>query len=323
MARPLRIEYEGAVYHVTARGNERSKIYFSKRDYEKFKEYVTEAQHKYGFVLHAYALMTTHYHLIIETPDKNLSRLMHHINSSYTTYTNIKRKRSGHLFQGRFKAIVVDKGSYLLELSRYLHLNPVRANMVQKPEEYQYSSYRGYISGAEENIVNYKTILGLLTKNEKEARERYKVFVESAMGDKLESPLKKVYGGVILGGSSFIKSVLEKIEEGQLEKEYVAGRKELRAPMGAADILTAVCQHYGISRDELTAASLSEVRKICIYLLKTETATTTREICELMGDMSCTAVAKAYQRFTKKLEINDQLRKEVRGIREGMSHVGG
>src|ERR1700687_4751915 len=100
MARPLRIEYEGAVYHVTARGSERGKIFFSKRDFEKFKEYLAEAQEKHGFILHSYVLMTNHYHLIMETPEKNLSRIMHHINSSYTTYTNIKRKRSGHLFQG-------------------------------------------------------------------------------------------------------------------------------------------------------------------------------------------------------------------------------
>ena len=121
MARPVRIEYEGAVYHVTARGNERSKIFFSGKDYAKFKKYLGEAKEKYGFLLNAYVLMTNHYHLIVETPEKNLSRIMHYLNGSYTTYTNIKRKRSGHLFQGRYKTIVVDKEYYLLELSRYLH----------------------------------------------------------------------------------------------------------------------------------------------------------------------------------------------------------
>ena len=125
MARPLRIEYEGALYHVTARGNERGKVFFTKADYRKFREYLREGQTKYGFILHCYVLMTNHYHLLIETPEKNLSRIMHYLNSSYTTYINIKRKRSGHLFQGRYKAILVDRDSYLLELSRYLHLwNP-------------------------------------------------------------------------------------------------------------------------------------------------------------------------------------------------------
>lgn len=123
MARPLRIEYDGAIYHVTARGNERSKIFFSKRDYQKFKEYISAAKSKYVFDLHAYVLMTNHYHLIIETPYGNLGKIMHYLNGSYTTYINTKRKRSGHLFQGRYKAILIDKDSYLLELSRYLHMN--------------------------------------------------------------------------------------------------------------------------------------------------------------------------------------------------------
>jgi REP element-mobilizing transposase RayT len=321
MARPLRIEYEGAVYHITARGNERSKIFFSKKDYEKFKEYLAEAQQKFGFFLHAYVLMTNHYHLIIETPDKNLSRVMHHINSSYTTYINVKRKRSGHLFQGRFKAILVDRDSYLLELSRYLHLNPVRANMTQKPEEYFYSSYRAYISGITENIVRTDTVLGLLTGNEKEAKELYRNFVEGVLGEEPESPLKKVYGGIILGSAGFIKDVLLKIEDGQLEKENVACRKELRAPTRGENVLSAICRHYQISKEDLIAGR-SAVRKICIYLLKKETASTTREIGELLGNMSCTAVAKVYQRFTKEVELDDRLGLEVGVIRAQMSHVG-
>ena len=97
-----------------------------------------EAQEKYGYLLHCYVLMTNHYHLIIETPRANLSSVMHYINSSYTNYINIKKRRSGHLFQGRYKAILIDRDSYLLELSRYLHLNPVRAKMVERPEDYPY-----------------------------------------------------------------------------------------------------------------------------------------------------------------------------------------
>jgi putative transposase len=115
MARPLRIEYEGAIYHVTARGNERAKIFFSKKDYEQFKEYIAAAINKFNLILHAYVLMTNHYHLIVETPEKNLSKIMHFVNGSYTTYLNIKRKRTGHLFQGRYKAILVDKESYLFQ----------------------------------------------------------------------------------------------------------------------------------------------------------------------------------------------------------------
>jgi REP element-mobilizing transposase RayT len=153
MARPLRVEYEGAVYHVTARGNERRKIFFTEVDYTKFVKYLTESKKKFNINIHCYVLMSNHYHLIIETPEANLSKAMHYINSSYTTYINVNKKRSGHLFQGRYKSIIIDADNYLLELSRYIHLNPVRAGMVQKPADYQYSSYSAFIKNKKETVL--------------------------------------------------------------------------------------------------------------------------------------------------------------------------
>lgn len=323
MARPLRIEFEGAFYHVTARGNERRKIFFSKKDYEKFKEYIAEAKEKYGFILHSYVLMTNHYHLLIETPEKNLSKIMHHINSSYTTYTNVKRKRSGHLFQGRFKSIIVDKDNYLLELSRYMHLNPVRAKIVGKPEEYRYSSYVAYISDHGEALVTRSNILGMLNTNGSKARARYKTFVENAMGKEMENPINKVYGGMILGSDSFIRDILKKIEEGQLEKEAVSYRGALRTNIGVETVLTEACKHYGIGRESLVRAGQSKVRKICVYLSKKHTVATTREVGALLGDIKYAAVAKMYQRFTKDLAEDEQLRREVEGISVKLSLVEG
>lgn len=166
--------------------------YFSRRRITKnSKNNIAAVEGKLGLILHAYVLMTNHYHLIAETPRKNLSRIMHSINSSYTTYVNIKRKRSGHLFQGRYKAILVDKDNCLLELSRYLHLNPVRAKMTRKPEDYPYSSYRSYITGHPESVVSPDTILGMLSAGRSEAPGRYRHFVESVMGEKIASPLHK------------------------------------------------------------------------------------------------------------------------------------
>src|SRR4030067_396555 len=174
MARPLRIEFKGAVYHITARGNERKKIYLSKIDYEKFLKYLDDTKKKYNVVIHCYVLMSNHYHLIIETPEANLSKVMHYINGSYTTYFNIKRKRSGHLFQGRFKSIIVDKDNYLLELSRYIHLNPVRAGIVEKPEDYQYSSYKTYIAKSENALITDYLVLGLLNHQNGNAKDEYR-----------------------------------------------------------------------------------------------------------------------------------------------------
>jgi REP element-mobilizing transposase RayT len=145
VARPLRIEYPGAFYHVTSRGNERRTVFQSNRDREKYLSYLESAHERYGAVIHVYCLMGNHYHLLLETPRANLSKILHYINGAYTTYFNIKRSRSGHLFQGRFKGILVDKDEYCKELSRYVHLNPVRAGMVKAPLEYPWSSYRYFV----------------------------------------------------------------------------------------------------------------------------------------------------------------------------------
>lgn len=322
MARPLRIEYEGAFYHVTARGNERRKIFFSKSDYNKFKDYLKESRQKYGCLLHCYVLMTNHYHLLIETPKANLSNVMHHLNGSYTSYTNRKRGRSGHLFQGRYKAILVDRDTYLLELSRYVHLNPVRAKMAAKPEDYPHSTYRSYITKAEDDIVYHDLIMGMISKDRKEAAIRYREFVEQAIGEQLENPLENVYGGMILGGQGFIKEALSKLKEEILHREDISHRRELRTALRSEDVVVALTKHFNISRDEVFT-NKNEYRDIAIYLMKKNTGLTNRQIGNLFGDISYSAVAKAYQRFSAKLTRDRSLRKEVQGVMANLSHVKG
>ena len=132
MGRPLRITYPGAHYHVTPRGNEQKDIYKSRRDREQFLSYLESSVTRYGAKIHAYCLMTNHYHLLLETPGGNLPEILRHINGAYTNYYNTKRKRSGHLFQGRYKAILIEADEYLMELTRYIHLNPVHCGMVTR-----------------------------------------------------------------------------------------------------------------------------------------------------------------------------------------------
>ena len=146
MARQLRIEFSGAFYHITSRGNLRESIFYDYKDRIRFLEILKRTKERYGYLLHAYALMDNHYHLLIETPKANISQIMQNINTSYTVYINKRYQRSGHLMQGRFKGIMVDKDEYLVSLSRYIHLNPVRAKVVQRPEDYKWTSYRAYMS---------------------------------------------------------------------------------------------------------------------------------------------------------------------------------
>lgn len=322
MARPLRIEYEGALYHVTARGNERGKVFFTKADYQKFKEYLRDGQTKFGFILHCYVLMTNHYHLLIETPEGNLGKIMHFLNSSYTTYINIKRKRSGHLFQGRYKSILVDKDSYLLELSRYLHLNPVRANMVEHPENYPHSSYGGYIAN-NDGLVWTTDLLAMFSEDAAVAQQRCRTFVQGALGEKQESPMKKVYGGMILGSVPFIKDSLNRLEEELIQRTETSYKKALQSSCDIEDALAVVCAHYSVTPEVAVNMQRSDIRKAVIYLMKKQSAASNQEIGAAVGGMSGFAVAKAYQRLTADMEKDVALHQEVEGLVRKLSRVKG
>ena len=205
MARPLRITFPGAFYHITSRGNEQKVVFKSKRDREKFLEYLESATQRYDALIHAYCMMDNHVHLLLETPSANLPQIMRHINGAYTTYFNIKRKRSGHLFQGRYKAILVEVDEYAKELSRYIHLNPVRAGMVDKPEAYQWSSYPYYIGKKKApEWLHRAFVLGYFGEKESIAQKRYQRFVNALVGKEYESPLKDVVSSTLLGNVDFI-----------------------------------------------------------------------------------------------------------------------
>ncbi len=319
MARSLRIEYEGAVYHVTSRGNERKKIFFTKHDYKKFLDYIKEAKKKYGVMVHCYVLMSNHYHIVIETPKANLSKVMQYINGSYTTYINTKKTRSGHLFQGRYNAIVVDKDNYLLELSRYVHLNPVRAAIVEKPEEYSYSSYQAYINNKKDETLTKELIMGMISSPRQESKRRYREFVESAIGREEDNPLKEVYGGIILGRTGFIKEALGRLKSEYLQKEEIANRRALQTTYAVEEILDLVSNHFKVK--EKGSNGLRQKRKISIYLIKKHTGATNKQIGDLLGGISYSAVAKVYQRFIKDMDGSRKIRGKVAGIEKEMSYV--
>ena len=297
MARALRAEYEGAFYHVTSRGNDRNRIFFNKTDYEKFKAYLEEGINKFGYRLHAYVLMSNHYHLLLETPNANLSKIMHYLNGSYTAYINKKRDRSGHLFQGRFKAILIQKDSYLLELSRYIHLNPVKAGMVEKPQDYIYSSYKSYIEVKEDSIVNRELILSMISKKRKEAFSKYRAFVEGVKIDELENPLRDIYGGFILGSKSFIKQTLDLLDDIRLDNRDISHRKMLRNTIEPEDVIKNVSKYLSVPVHDLFKMK-GEIRGILVYMLKTNTDMTNTEIGKLFDGLSYSAVSQIKKRFS-------------------------
>lgn len=204
-ARPLRIEYPGAVYHVTSRGNARQEIFLDAADREKFLHVLEQVVKRFNWICHAYCLMTNHYHLFIETVDPPLSRGMRQLNGSYTQVFNRRHDRVGHVFQGRYKAIVVDRDSYLLELSRYIVLNPVRAKMVREAGEWEPPSYRATAGLSKPpSFLTTDWILGQFAGERREAQRLYRRFVSEGLGI---SPWGDLKGQIYLGSERFIESI--------------------------------------------------------------------------------------------------------------------
>ena len=211
MARPLRLEFAGALYHVTARGDRREPIYEDDEDRGAFLETFGAVIEDFNWVAHAYCLMGNHYHLLVETPDGNLGKGMRQLNGTYTQWSNRRHRRVGHLFQGRYKAILVDKNSYLLELCRYVVLNPVRARMVKTAGQWAWSSYRAMLDAEQAPTwLSVDALLAQFARGRAAARTRYARFV--AEGVKAQSPWDNLSGQIYLGDERFVERMQKKMD---------------------------------------------------------------------------------------------------------------
>ena len=212
MARPLRLEFPGALYHVTSRGNARDDIYLSDEDRVAWLATLGQVCARFNWVCHAYCQMTDHYHIVIETPDANLSQGMRQLNGVYTQLFNRTHSRAGPIFQGRFKAILVDKENYLLDLARYVVLNPLRAKMVRQLERWPWSSYRATCGQAPQpDWLQTDFILSQFARQRARARVKYIAFVDEGKG--LDSVWNHLQGQIYLGSASFIKKMQIKLDQ--------------------------------------------------------------------------------------------------------------
>ncbi len=204
MARPLRLEFPGAVYHVTSRGNARQDIVVDEHDRSQFLSLLAHVVDRYGWLCHAYCLMDNHYHLLIETPQPNLSLGMRQLNGRYTQAYNRRHERVGHLFQGRFMAILVEKEAHLLELCRYVVLNPVRAKLVSHPRQWAWSSYRATVGETKAPAwLTIDWILGQFGARVGPAQDRYRAFVAEGRGGG-PRPWEQLTGQIYLGSEEFV-----------------------------------------------------------------------------------------------------------------------
>ena len=211
MARKPRIEFEGALYHVTTRGNQRQRIFNDRDDFVKYLGVLAHYKEKYDFYLYAYLLMSNHVHLLIETRETPLSKILQGINQRYTMYFNWRYRTIGHVFQGRYRAFICDKDEYLLSLIKYIHLNPVRAKISKTPGEYRWSSHRSYVGREEDGLVDIDRVLGMFSENKRRARNLYRAYMSDSRGlgkeEVYHSVVQNILGSDDIRGSGALVSL--------------------------------------------------------------------------------------------------------------------
>lgn len=240
MARKIRIHIHGGIYHVMLRGNGGMETFSSDEDRCRFPLLLQEGSNRFGYRVHAFCLMGNHVHLTIQVSDVHLSKIMQNLSFRYTRWFNHRQKRMGHLFQGRYKAILVEEGGYFLKLVRYIHLNPVQAEMVKDAEDYSWSGHNAYLALDRIPWLTTDYLLGQLSEHEGRARERYHEFVQQGLSEDYEADFNQpMKDSRLLGDDNFIKDALTKDSES--------------ASPDIEFIISSVCEYYKLSEAMLAA----------------------------------------------------------------------
>ena len=349
MARPLRIDLAHGWYHVTARGLERCAIFKDDRDRAHFLELIGESVARFGVVVHAYVLMDNHYHLLVETPAANLSQAMQWVNVSYSVWFNRRRGRVGPVFQGRFKAVVVEAEAYAVELSRYVHLNPARVKRlgldkatqqrqqaglgtavpaddvvkerVRRLRGYRWSSYRAYVGleRGREWLVTERVMALLGGGTGPAGREKYRAFVEAAVREGLvESPWEQLTAGLLLGGREFVER-MRQLAKGNMQQQPAL--RALQRRYGIAEVVRCVegmkAERWESFRDRHGDWGRDVVlllgRKLCGLKL--------RELAELVGAQNEATIAVAVKRLADRVAKDPALRERMSAAQEQLLNI--
>jgi len=328
MARPQRIEYEGALYHVTARGNEQRAIFLDDADRERFVRVLGESVEHFEVRLYLFCLMTNHFHLVVETPRANLSRFMHRLQTAYTVYFNHRHHRHGHLVQGRYGASLVERDAYLLRLSRYVHLNPVftkalRSRSVSERisllRQYRWSSYRSYI-GKDRRLafVDYTPILATIHAGRSGQNGAYRRFVEAGIS-RIDAPfIEEVKASMLgIGSEDFrarVRTMYEDLLKGKSRSEDVSFRRTAtRVPIER--ILGVVGEGLGVERASLLRRQRGSMdRAVASRMLCDCGGLTQRQVADVLGLRSGAAVSVQLHRLAEELKRDPRLQKRVIAI---------
>ena len=322
MARPLRIEFPGAIYHVTSRGNARQKIFADERDYERMRDGLSQTVERHGWDFFAFALMPNHIHFFFRTPEPNLSRGMQYLLSGYANWHSKRHQQPGHLFQGRFKAKLVEDASYFWVLSRYIHLNPVRGKrpLVKHPRDWPFSSYLGYVQKRHRvDWIAYSTVFDAWQGEVGGANveNAYRRFVEAGVANPIEDPFLNSPHDWVLGSSLFVEKLRERMEQPHYGDEMPMAKK-LRA-LPPETILALVAAHYGVDVDSFSCRRSGHIsRDVAAWFARRLSTATMRELAEMFGLTNPTSLSNLTRRVEQKLRKSPALRADIKRIRESI-----
>jgi len=302
MARKPRIEYDGAVFHVVVRGNQRQVVFRGDEDYRKYLEVIDHYRERRGFRVYGYVLMRNHVHLCIGMGTEPLSKIMQGINQRYTMYFNRKYRKEGHLFQGRYKAIVCDADSYLALLVRYLHLNPVRARIVPAPEDYEWSSHRHYLGQIRTRLVDEEPVLRMFSEDKGAARRMYRRFIENGMHGKRDPAFYGTTDGRLLGDEAFVDRVRERVGA---SKDVLGFRERIPLERLAESVSETTGVAVGELRGRRRQAEIVRARRV-FSVAAVESGYSGKEVARFLGQDPAS--------ISRKLAAYEEVKSEVNAI---------
>jgi putative transposase len=305
MARRPRLFAAGLLYHVIVRGNQRQKTFTAESDYQAYIERLARYRKKYDYVLHAYCLMPNHVHLLVESSEQPLAKFMQGLQQSYSQYFNLRHRKTGHVFEGRYKAILCQKDQYLLQLIRYIHLNPVRAGMVRSPERYRYSGDHVYLQGKATETIDPATVLSMLG-----GKQAYRRFVQDGLREGHKEEYYAVEDQRFLGAEGFGKRLLKQ-EPGS------SGKRRTRR-----SIETAARELAKLLKVEVQALcspdrgwAISKARTIAAYVLVRRLGYRLSDVAAYFGRDIAT-LATLLARLSDRMQANDTARREIERLNE-------
>lgn len=322
MSRPLRIEFLGAWYHVMNRGRRYESIFSDKKDYQIFIDLMMEASEMWNVNIAAYCLMTNHYHLLVQTPNANISRFMRHLNGVYTQRYNRRYKLDGQLFRGRYKSIIVSNDEHLIQIVRYIHKNPVKAGRVKKMSRYSWSSYNGYLSHSDQWKWLYKNlIISMIAPEEHGRLETVKQFMQQDDSEDINRLFSSKNTPSIFGSEDFKTKIKNRYYS--RKKNYEVPESKTFSPRSDLIIKT-VCDQYGVSFDallETKRGQFNEPRNMAVYLLRQIRGDRLLSIGELFGIRSYSTVSSIVRRISQLEKTQKRIQVQIKNLRKGIANA--